>query len=215
MVTRGGSAKRKPPTYLPTRVTVVGIDPGFAKVGIGVIGREVGRTESGTGGRIVCLDTKLLTTKKGTGKRVRDFRVSDDDLRRMTEIYQAIAGIVAQHNPSAIAYEVYSAYSGQGGNAWKVARVEGIIVSVGLRYRVVTFPFVPQDLKRNIAGKLSASKKDVEKQVCLSVDGAKEAIDALAKTNREHVADALGHAYLGLLEVDALQSVLRPGEGRS
>ena len=212
MVKRGGATKRKSPSDLPNQITVVGIDPGFAKRGIGVIRKETSkmRTES----RVVCLETKLLVTKKGTGKRVRDFRVSDDDLRRMTEIYQAIAGIVAQHNPMAIAYEVYSAYSGQGGNAWEVARAEGIIVSVALESRVVTFPFVPQDLKRRIAGKLSASKKDVEKQVRSSVVGAGEAIDVLAKTNREHVADALGLAYLGLLEVEALRSVLHPGEAQ-
>lgn len=198
MVKRGGAAKRK----LPVQVTVVGIDPGFAKVGIGVVAREVA-------GRIVCLDAKLLVTKKGVGKRIRDFRVSDDDLRRLSEIYGGILAMIEHHQPAALAYEVYSPYGKQGGNAWKVGRIEGVIASLGLATEVMTFPFVPQDLKRRVAGKLSASKIDVAEQIGVKVVGAKEAIDSYAKSNREHIADAIGIAYLGLLEVESLRSVLR------
>lgn len=162
-----------------------------------------------------CVETKLLVTQKGKGKKVRSFRVSDDDLRRMTEIYQAIGAIISRHNPTAIAYEVYSAYGKQGSNAWKVGRAEGIIVSLGLTFNVVTFPFVVQDVKRRIGGKMSASKVEVEDRVCAAVTGAREAVDALAKTNREHVADALGYAYLGLLEVEAMQSLMPWGRTQS
>ena len=69
-------------------------------------------------------------------------------------------------------------------------------------------PFRPADLKKGIVGKLGSSKAEVgaclrEKVLCVDT-----LLEDFPKGKREHLQDALGHAYLGLVELHRLRTTL-------
>jgi Holliday junction resolvasome RuvABC endonuclease subunit len=150
-----------------------------------------------------------VTTKPETKKTKRDLRVSADDSRRLQHLYDELDGVVRMHDLQAVAYEVYTPFRAQGGNAWKCARVEGLLVAVAYTHGLITLPFVPVDLKTGIARNRSASKTEVEAAVNAKVSGFASMIGKIPKNLREHAADATGYALLGLAEVWQLEKLTR------
>lgn len=175
-------------------LVVVGVDPGFAAMGIAVL-------EKREDGIPKVLDLQVAETKKANKKAMRVMRVTADDQRRTKELYFALASVVERYNPHAIAYEVYSPFGPQGGNAWKAARIEGMVQAVAFTRDLLLLPFIPQDLKMHIVGKVKASKADVQKHIIGRVHGLPKALQAIKATNQEHVADAAGYAYLAYAEM--------------
>jgi Holliday junction resolvasome RuvABC endonuclease subunit len=177
------------------RLTVIGVDPGLAAMGLAVV------TQDGRLSPPVLQRLAVHQTRKESRKGRRDLRVSADDAHRMRELYDVLAEELEAWDPvNAVAYEVYTPFRAQGGSAWKVARVEGIVVSTAWARKVMVLPYLPFDLKTRIGKDRSASKEDIEGRVRKLVHGASAKIDALPKTLREHGADAIGYAAIGLAE---------------
>lgn len=156
------------------------------------------------------MSLKVIETAGTPKKLMRNLRVSADDYQRIRQIHFAIRGLVTDFDPVAIAYEVYQPFTGRtkGGkpnfrtSAWKVSRVEGVLVGVGMVHELLVLPYLPLDLKMGFTGKRSATKGEIQAAMVSRIQGFEAAIMALPKTKREHAADAAGYAYLAFAEMD-------------
>ena len=189
-------------------IRVVGVDPGFATMGITILEQE-------QGSRPRALLAKVVETEKLAGKRkaLMETRVSTDDQRRLSELWYGLEESVQdpEKRPFLVGLEAYRPFKGKGGgNAWKSAIGYGL-ASAWARHRGwPLMVFLPDDLKRafglggqRIPGtkkRVKVSKEEVEAAMCKKVDGLRELLDQLHKDDREHAADAAGHAYLALVE---------------
>lgn len=174
---------------------VLGLDPGFASTGYCFL--------QWLEGHVVPIDLGVITTVKASKKDIPGMRVASDDYRRIREIYFELQRIMHAYKPVAVAYEIYQPFTGVHMRAatWKVARVEGLIVSVGLQHQALVLPYLPLDLKKGIAVQRSATKVQIERAMVDLVPELKSRFGGVAKTKREHVADAAGYAFLALEEL--------------
>ena len=162
-----------------------------------------------------------MATEKAKKKEQRNLRVATDDKRRFTQIWGVMAQLALQFEIDALAIEVFSPWQvqrkGKGGgvatgggfaSAWKTATVYGLGLGFGFSRGILTFAFLPADLKRGIAGELKASKEDVCRVLLEKVDNFKELLGIVPRTKQEHASDAVGHAYMGLQEMFELRKML-------
>ena len=174
--------------------TVLGIDPGFASLGVARI--------SCTDGQMLVADAvRVVTTKKATKKERRELRTSADDVRRARKLWDGISDIA--ENIDAVAYEVYTPFQGRTrrtANGTKVALACGLALGFGFSADVPVIPVLPADVKREVTGHVSASKQRVAELLTLNITGLGDQLGALRKTQREHASDAAGVAYVGLIE---------------
>lgn len=193
--------KPESPILLGT-FTAMGIDPGFAHLGLAVVTRQ----KPGDPLRLVTLE--VVETSKAPKKAMRDLRVAADDQRRLRHFWNRLESVIAAYLPQAIGVESYAPWPGQmGGNAWKVALAYQLSVCVGWAHGVLPMTFRPDDLKRRLLGKNAGTKGEVEQGLCAEVTGLRDALDALPKTKREHAADAVGHALLAIEEAARMRAM--------
>lgn len=180
---------------------VMGIDPGFASLGVAVLEQRAGIVRA--------LAADVVRTKKASKKALRDLRVSADDLRRVRAFWDGLDALVRAYEPQAVAVETYAPQPGRtGGNAWKAAMVYGLALGLGFSQKLQVLPFLPLDLKQKLARKSSASKQAVAEVVCGQVSGLEVFLGALPAGQHEHVTDAAGHALLGLREMVTMRQMM-------
>ncbi len=179
---------------------VMGIDPGWAKMGICVL-------EQTMGGPIRVKLARLAKTEKGKDAKAKMERVSIDDGKRLRELwYQMAAAAQEAGTVVSIAAEAYAPFKAAGGNAWKSAMAYALVHGYGLGNNILIQPFLPMDLKKAFGLSKSASKDEVGAAIQLKVEGLTEALALIrAQGDHEHVTDAAGHAYLGLMEIYKLR----------
>lgn len=149
-----------------------------------------------------------METKKGSKKEMRDLRVAADDQRRLKEFWDGASDVLKRWEITSMGVESYAPWPDQmGGNAWKVAFAYQLAVCCGWAHGLLPMVFRPDDLKRRLLGKNSGTKTEVEDAIRYRILGASEALDKIAKTKREHAADAIGHAYLALGEVEKMHAM--------
>lgn len=179
------------------RIVTVGIDPGWAKMGVAVLEKRPGQTA-----KVVLL--RLVTTKPTPKKkRPKGMRVAQDDLRRMEELWFELGEIFRTWRPVGIAVEHYAPWPGSmGGNAWKTAL--GYQLSICAAFTVGWAPILQitraDDLKRAFLGKTKGTKEQTIKVMHQKVTGLQDALEEFSEADHEHVVDAVGHAYLALIE---------------
>lgn len=181
---------------------VMGLDPGFAEMGVAVIGRTAEKAKP----QLLHLGT--IKTEKGKKKERINLRVTNDDQRRYDEIYEALEAIRQRFRPTAVGVEAYHPHKDVT-TGWKTAVVYGGVIFWAKSQGIYCAPYIPQDLKRRFCGKQSGSKQEVAAVAAVMVEGAWEAYLATAKTRQEHVGDALGHSILVLEEVDRVRKIVR------
>jgi Holliday junction resolvasome RuvABC endonuclease subunit len=193
-------------------VRVMGVDPGFATMGIAILEQLQNQRP-----RVLHLSV-TATEKQSNRKALVVTRVSTDDQRRLSELWEALgdAAGVPERRPFILAVEAYRPFSGRGGgNAWKSAVGYGLVSAFARAQGWPCMVFLPEDLKRAFTLSRSSSKQAVEDAVCEKVDGLRESLDDLKESEREHAADAAGHAYLAIVEVAKhtaqLSGLLRQG----
>ena len=146
---------------------VLGIDPGTAHTGYGVVAAH--------GSRLVALDGGVI----GTGP---DERLE----RRLARIHARLCDLIAEHRPSALAVE--DLFFGQNvRTALAVGQARGVVLlSAGLA-GIPCYSYTPQAVKLAVCGSGSAGKDQVQRMV--------GALLALAQPPRpDHAADALAVA---------------------
>jgi len=180
------------------RIRVLGIDPGFASLGVARLVRH----EDGT---LHAEAARVLTTKKASKKQRVALRVSADDLRRSRILWDGIGELAV--GVQAVAYEVYTPFAGSGRTASgsKTALACGLAQALGFSLGIPVIPVLPVDIKSEVVRSKSASKAAVAEALVDQVAGLAELLEAISERKREHASDAAGVAFVGLLEIERLR----------
>jgi crossover junction endodeoxyribonuclease RuvC len=126
---------------------ILGIDPGYDRLGFGVI--EVSR------GKIRVLDFGVITTYKGL-----EFG------ERLLQVYEDLEEILKTHKPDAVSVEkLYTTVNQK--TAMSVAEARGVARLVAAKHGLRFYEFTPNQVKSAVAGNGSADKKGVQKMVAL------------------------------------------------
>ena len=144
---------------------ILGIDPGMAIVGYGMIGVEKDKIELLTSGSIQT-DKKL------------------DDSKRLLEIYNDLSQIVEKYQPDCASVEQLFFFKNQK-TIIPVAEARGVILTVLEKYGIPTYSYTPMEVKQVLTGYGRADKKEVEQMVRLTLGSQElpkldDTVDAIA-----------------------------------
>ena len=144
---------------------ILGIDPGMAIVGYGLIEINKDNIELLTSGSIQT-DKKL------------------DDSKRLLEIYNDLSQIVEKYKPDCASVEQLFFFKNQK-TIIPVAEARGVILTVLEKYNLPVFSYTPMEVKQVLTGYGRADKKEVEQMVALSLNGQAlpkldDTVDAIA-----------------------------------
>ena len=167
---------------------VLGVDPSFTSTGWALF--EVSPSGSET-----LLDVGVIKTGK-EAKRL-GMTVTDDRLRRASEIVAALDTLIGKRNVRAVFAEVpmgtQSAVAATG-----LGIVTGILSAVHYFRRTVQFQWLtPHQVKKGLTGSARASKEEMQ-AVALSRYGSLSEMGHWTGSQREHIADAIGAVVAGI-----------------
>ena len=152
---------------------VLGIDPGLASTGYGVVATD--GPSGGAGGRLVALDGGVIRTPADRSHEAR-----------LVEIHGSVAALLDKHGPAAVALE--ELYFGQNAKtAFAVGQARGVVMLAAGQRGIACASYTPQQVKGAVCGSGRAGKEQVARMVT--------ALLGLATSPRsEHMADALAVA---------------------
>jgi crossover junction endodeoxyribonuclease RuvC len=146
---------------------VLGIDPGTANTGYGVVARQ--------GGRMVALDGGVVRTSPAA-----------DPGARLAAIHDRVVALLDEHRPEAVAVE--ELYFGANvRSAFAVGQARGVVLLAAGQRGVPCWSYTPQQIKGAVCGSGRAAKDQVQRMVQTLL-----ALDALPAP--DHAADALAVA---------------------
>ena len=153
---------------------ILGIDPGYAIVGWGVLEYQ--------GNRFRVIDYGAITTEASMDMYDR-FKAIHDELNRIIEL----------HKPDAMAIEELF-FNSNRTTAINVAQARGVLILSALNHRVPVFEYTPLQVKQAVAGYGRAEKQQVQQmtKVLLNLNQVPkpdDTADALA------IAICHGHSY--------------------
>jgi crossover junction endodeoxyribonuclease RuvC len=148
-------------------VIVLGIDPGVANTGYGVVAQHRGR--------LVALDGGVIETSAAL-----------DPARRLADIHAAVAALMDEYRPDALAVEdVYFGVNAQ--SAFAVGQARGVVLLAAGQRDVPCSSYTPQQVKSAVCGSGRAAKDQVQRMV--------QTLLMLPELPRpDHAADALAVA---------------------
>ena len=148
-------------------MVVLGIDPGTANTGYGVVARH--------GRRVVALDGGVIETAPGL-----------DAGERLAAIHARVGALVDEHRPDALAVEdLY--FGANARSAFAVGQARGVVVLAAGQRGLPCCSYTPQQVKGAVCGSGRAGKEQVQRMV-----QALLALDELPRP--DHAADALAVA---------------------
>jgi crossover junction endodeoxyribonuclease RuvC len=151
---------------------VLGIDPGLANTGYGVVATDGAVAGSG---RLVALDGGVIETR---GESPRE--------RRLADIHAAVDALLIEHVPDAVALE--ELYFGQNvQTAFAVGHARGAVMLAAGQREVPCASYTPQKVKGAVCGNGRAGKDQVARMVKTLLGLAEEPAP-------DHAADALAVA---------------------
>ena len=144
---------------------ILGIDPGMAIVGYGLIEGNKDNLKLITSGSIQT-DKKL------------------DDSKRLLEIYNDLSTIVDRYKPDCASVEQLFFFKNQK-TIIPVAEARGVILTVLEKYGIPTYSYTPMEVKQVLTGYRRAEKKEVERMVHIALGIDKlpkldDTVDAIA-----------------------------------
>jgi crossover junction endodeoxyribonuclease RuvC len=153
------------------RMIVLGIDPGTANTGYGVVQRR--------SGRLIALDGGVITTRPEAPPQIR-----------LAAIHRRVGELLDEHKVAVVALE--DIFFGQNvSSAFAVGQARGAVMTAAGERRLEVVSYTPQQVKHSVCGSGRANKDQVARMVqsLLSLD---------APPYPEHAADALAIAVCHL-----------------
>jgi crossover junction endodeoxyribonuclease RuvC len=148
-------------------VVVLGIDPGTAHMGYGVV--------LSRGRRLAALDGGVIQTRPGAPLE-----------RRLADIHARVCDLIREHRPAAIAIE--DLYFGRNAHsAFAVGQARGVVLLSAGMAGIPCFSYTPQVVKQAVCGSGGAGKEQVQRMV-----GALLSLPELPRP--DHAADAFAVA---------------------
>jgi crossover junction endodeoxyribonuclease RuvC len=150
---------------------VLGIDPGTASTGYGVV--------RGAGSRLHAVDGGLIQTRPGVALE-----------RRLTDIHERVSELLDEHQPDAMAIE--ELYFGANvRTAFAVGQARGVVLLAAGQRGVPTRSYTPQQVKGAVCANGRADKAQVARMVT-------RLLGLSAPPTPDHVSDALAVAVCHL-----------------
>jgi crossover junction endodeoxyribonuclease RuvC len=147
-------------------MVVMGIDPGVASTGFGVL-RVAGATMSAVDAGVI---------EAPAGDRIE---------ARLAQIHEMLGELLTQHEPIAVALE--DVYFGKNArSAIAVGQARGVVMLAAAQRGVPCFDYTPQAVKMSVCGNGAAGKKQVQRMVGMLL--------GLPQPKAHHTADALAVA---------------------
>ncbi len=147
-------------------MVVLGIDPGVANTGFGVVSVDGPRMRAVDGGVVAVPAGEPVET-------------------RLARIHEALTELIARHRPVAMALE--DVYFGRNvRSAIAVGQARGVALLAAAEDGVPCFDYTPQVIKMAVCGSGAAAKDQVQRMVGLLLD--------MPKPRSDHTADALAVA---------------------
>jgi crossover junction endodeoxyribonuclease RuvC len=146
-------------------MVVLGIDPGTANTGYGVVAQ--------VNGRLVALDGGVIKASGELGAR-------------LCAIHERVCALIAEHSPAAVAVEdVY--FGANARSAFAVGQARGVVLLAAGQHGLDCASYTPQQVKSAVCGSGRAEKLQVQKMVQTLLS-----LTELPKP--DHAADALAVA---------------------
>src|SRR5262245_1242582 len=151
----------------PVDVVILGIDPGTANTGYGVVARRRGR--------LVALDGGVIETPSQLALPAR-----------LTLIHARIVELIVEHQPDAVAVE--DLYFGTNArSAFAVGQARGVVLLAAGQAGLPCASYTPQQVKGAVGGSGRAEKDQIQRMV--------QVLLSLAELPKpDHAADALAVA---------------------
>jgi crossover junction endodeoxyribonuclease RuvC len=148
-------------------ILVMGIDPGVANTGFGVV-RVAGGQMTAVDGGVIELGSDLAPAT------------------RLARIHEELAKLIAWHEPAAVALEdVY--FNQNVRSAIAVGEARGVAMLAAARRGIPCFDYTPQAVKMAVCGTGAAAKRQVQQMVGTLLGLAQQ-------PESDHTADALAVA---------------------
>lgn len=154
-----------------TPTVVVGLDPGLANLGLGVV-RSQGRDT-------VYIDSQLVRTSS-----------RKDQSARLRYLFEQVDGFFAEHRPDALAIEGQFFHQ-RGDISFKVGQAFGVCLLAASQRDIPVFEYGPMEVKQTLVGTGKASKAQVGYMV-------RALLNMTRQPPSNHVADALALALTHL-----------------
>lgn len=156
---------------------ILGLDPGLAIIGFGVI-------------RVTVNDPRTQSRVSSPSLQLLDFGVIQTPARteigeRLCTIYEDLHGLLQEWQPDLVAIEKLFFY--RMGNTIAVAQARGVLMLVLAQHKVPILEFTPAQIKQALTGYGNADKLDVQQAVARELD-----LDSIPKP--DDAADALAVA---------------------
>ena len=144
---------------------ILGIEPGMAIVGYGIIEAE---------------DNNIILTASGSIQTDKNL----SDSKRLLEIYNDLTTIVEKYKPDCASVEELFFFKNQK-TVIPVAEARGVIITVLEKFNIPTFSYTPMVVKQVLTGYGRAEKKEVEQMVKIALNSDKlpkldDTVDAIA-----------------------------------
>jgi crossover junction endodeoxyribonuclease RuvC len=167
-------------------ILVMGIDPGVASTGFGVVRIA--------GGQMSAVDGGVIEAPPG-----------DPLERRLARIHAELEQLVAWHSPAAVALE--DLYFGKNvRSAIAVGQARGVAMLAAAQHEIPCFDYTPQAVKLSVCGSGGAGKRQVQQMV-----GALLGLPRPPES--DHAADALAVAICHASQSPASNGVAEVGVG--
>ncbi len=168
---------------------VLGIDPGSANTGYGLVAAE--------GSRLTRIDHGVIVTRAGCPLE-----------QRLAEIHAGICELLARHPVDAVAVEALY-FGANARSAFAVGQARGVMLLAAGQAGVPVRSYTPQQVKQAVCGSGRAAKDQIGRMV-------QRLLGLATMPTPDHAADALAVAITDLNHAPlmrALSSASTPGAG--
>lgn len=160
-------------------IKIIGIDPGLAATGIGVVTGQGGKVDSYAYGAV-------KTTQNAT------------EAARLETIYSRLCKLIADENPDLMIIEEVFSLEKYPQSGIALGKVCGVILLAGHQAGLQVHAVAVREAKKVLTGNGNASKEQLEMAV-------RNTLKCEAPIRPYHASDALGLALIGLFRYAAYQ----------
>jgi crossover junction endodeoxyribonuclease RuvC len=165
-------------------MVVLGIDPGTASTGFGVV--------QSLGARLQALDGGVIATPPGVPLE-----------RRLADIHARVGELLDEHRPDGVAIEeLYFGANAQ--TAFAVGQARGVVLLAAGQRGIPTRSYTPQQVKGAVCGSGRAGKDQVARMVT-------QLLGLSAAPRSDHAADALAVAVCDVNRAPLARAVASAG----
>jgi crossover junction endodeoxyribonuclease RuvC len=161
---------------------ILGIDPGTATTGFGLIRYNYPNFE--------VIDWGLIETEKDASPEIR-----------LSKIYQKMLSIIEKYKPDVLAMEMLF-FASNAKTAINVGQAQGVIMLSATAFNKEVIQYAPATIKKIISGDGRADKIKMQKAVRKHLGSKVKANSRTKKTHFDNAADALAIALCHIFSME-------------